>query len=150
MNEIESREFYYSPLCKLFLKNLPYLKEIEDSLIKIKNNKVEERKEERNNECEKLSKYLKENIIGRKYKKVSFATDSIDPFFVIKEIIFTGKDDWTASAIENDKIDKNYSQFGDKIIKIVKSAYLKENISSNSKKSKDAITGGIISEKILE
>ena len=145
INEIENREYYYSPLCKQFLKSLPYTKYIHESLIKIINSKDEER----NIQCNNLNDYLKKNLVGRKYKKVYFASDSIDPYFDIKEIIILGKEGWVASAHENEKDKNNISIFGDLISKLVKNTFFNKDKSSLGKNDNEALKEELISEKTL-
>ncbi len=146
MNEIENSEFYYVPLCKYFLKNLPDSKEVNNSLKKIINAKSSEVRKE---ECDKLSYYLRENLVERKYKKTYFS-NSINPFFVIKEILFVGKEGWKASAKDNNRDAKKSSPFGDTFSLIVQSAYLDKNKSSKVKEDKDALKGELVTEKSLE
>ncbi len=169
MNEIENREFYYGPLSKIYLKSLPQLKEINDYLTIILNTKNEEEKKK---ECDKLSNFLKANIVGRQYREISSAFGSLYPFIVFKEIIFVGKDGWTAAAfadkdkldaiaiIENrhkdsiinlDYKDKQNSHFGSILSSIVRSAYFGKNMNpKNNKEKSEAAKGELLSEKTLE
>ena len=124
---------------------LPDRKNIHESLTKIINSKDEER----NIQCNNLSNYLKKNLIGRKYKKVYFASDSIDPYFDFKEIMILGKEGWIASAQESDKDKKNISIFGDLISKIVKNTFFNKDKSSLGKNDNEALKEELISEKTL-
>ncbi|MBQ2591743.1 MAG: HAMP domain-containing protein [Candidatus Riflebacteria bacterium] len=146
MNELESREYYYSPFCEYYLKKLPSSKDIHDFISKIH----EAKKEEREKECEALSNHLKKNVAGRNYKNNSLKLESVYPFFVIKEIMFIGKDDWVAAAKHSNKDEKKSSPFGDLISKIVKASFFDKNKSSNTNNNNESIKNEMISEKTLE
>ena len=145
MNELENKEFYYSPLCQYYLNNLPNSKDIHNSIINIMNTNDKER----NKECEKLSNYLKLNISGRNYIKKSLNLKSVNPFFVIKEIMIIGKDDWKASAKHSEKDNKENSAFGDLFSEMVKYTYLNKNNTSIKKDTSKSLKGELISEEIL-
>ncbi|MBP5469701.1 MAG: HAMP domain-containing protein, partial [Candidatus Riflebacteria bacterium] len=146
INDLESREFYYSSFCNYLLKNLHNYKDIKDNLERIKNTKDKERKEE----CNSLSDNLKNKIVGTNYKNNIYGFKSTDPYITIKEIFFVGKDGWIASAIENNNQNKKSSPFGDLFSKIVKAAFFDRNNNINKKVSNEDLSGEYISEKLLE
>ncbi|MBP5468882.1 MAG: hypothetical protein J6Z11_06510, partial [Candidatus Riflebacteria bacterium] len=148
LNELENREYYYSPLCEYYLKTLPYSKDIQNYINKI----INSNDEEKNKECDQLSNYLKKNISGRMYKKNSLSLKTTDPFIVIKEIMFVGKDGWIASAKHDNKDNKRSSLFGDIISELVKTAYFNKTNISNTKDTKDTkeLKGELIAENTIK
>ena len=144
MNDLESREFYYNPLCDYFLKNLHNSNIIQKYLKTIMNAKGEAR----NIECERLGYYFQEQLTKGKFVSNSLALGKINTFFDLKEIMFIGKDDWIASAFVNDKTVDKSSAFGNIISKIVKTTFYEKNDThkDNSEKLKDEL----ITEKTLD
>ena len=143
INEVENKELFYHPLITHFLNEFPNYKKIKEHILNITQCKNGSSKKQK--ECEKFSKFLRDNIGGRKFYKYLKAKRLNCTF---KQIIFCGKDGWVCSVSDNDN---NSTQFGEMFTKLVKPIYFKNSKTFENKdeEKKEILDGNFVNE-ILE
>ena len=154
IDDVESKEFYYNPLCENYFKNLPNSKKIKQFVNEINTTKGEER----NQNVKKLSKYLYENVSGYN-SKTHKSLNKKEYLYSIKEIILIGKDGWRASAVASENRNSRFtekdielSDFGKLISDVGKEILFSKDSKANktNENNNDAVKGEMVTEALIK
>ena len=132
MDEVENKELYYQPFSECFLNKVSMSDIVINHVNKINSCK---NKEERDELIKNFSKDLRDLAIEKKYTikkedKIEKIVKRIgsDQYFLISEIIVSGKDDWVSSVRKGEfygGIETSLSDIGKFVSTIAKEEYFK-------------------------
>ena len=139
LDELESKDFYYHPLCISSLekaaKNNKLKKNVKKYITSIND-------KEKKAKLDEIRKYLDEKICGNYYEKFP-----INHFYSVREVIIVGRGDWVVSKCE-DRGNRNtneLTELGKIVSEIVKTVFLKRDESSPQ-----ALEKGMLVEELLD
>ena len=139
LDELESRDYYYHPLCVNYLDKVSKNDSIK-ALVEEHNSSTSEK--EKKALIKKIRKYLNKKICGNHADKLK-----INPNYSVREAIIVGRGDWVVSISEGrggqDK--EELTELGKIVAEIGKTVFLKRDESSAQ-----AVKNGAIVEKMLE
>ncbi|MBP5469966.1 MAG: adenylate/guanylate cyclase domain-containing protein, partial [Candidatus Riflebacteria bacterium] len=123
IDDIEEKEYYYNPLCKIILDKYAFSKDLRKKAL-IANNDSNSKGKIVNN----LRKEIKEKFFDAEY----ILKSKINPHFAIREIDIIGKNDWVAGEVKR-TWQSNYnkktglSELGRLLTEITRAVYFKNN-----------------------
>ena len=139
LDEIESKDFYYHPLCVSYLEKASKADEIRQNVNEYNSSM---NKEEKKAKINNIREYLKNNILGNHRSKFL-----INPYYGVRETILVGRGGWVTSICEgrgNQRKDE-LTELGKIFVEIVKAVFLKRDESSTQ-----AVKNEVVVEKILD
>ena len=138
LDELESKDFYYHPLCISYLEKMSKT----DSLIKlVENYNTSKNDEEKKNLTQSIREYLGKHFCGNHSDKFQ-----VCPYYSVREAIIVGRGDWVTSICEErgGRSTEELTELGKIIAVIGKTVFLKRDESSSQ-----AVKNGVAVEKML-
>ena len=138
LDELESKDFYYHPLCISSLEKASESDELKEIVDKY-NTSVNEK--EKKAALEKVREYLKSEICVKFEDKFK-----VNPFFEVREAIIVGRGDWVTSIRDQrgNRSRNELTELGKIVADIGKAVFLKRKETSNQ-----ALTNGTLVEEYL-